>query len=133
MKTLTLKRIIENKDGMFGVLIDWDVPFALTLERQWLNNEPMLSCIPAGDYICKRVISPKFGDVFKIIGVEGRNNILFHKGNVIDHTEGCILIGEEFGSLDGKTAVLNSGKGFGEFMEKLKGLDEFKIIIEKRR
>lgn len=133
MKTLTLKRIAENKDGMFGVLIDWDTPFALTLEPQWLNNEPMLSCIPAGEYICKRVISLKFGEVFKIIGVTNRSDILFHKGNIIDHTKGCVVIGEQFESLEGKTAVLNSGKGFGEFMDKLKGLDEFKIIIEKKR
>ena len=133
MKVLTLKRIAENKDGVFGVLIDWDIPFALTLERQWLNNEPMLSCIPFGEYICKRVITPKHGEVFEVIGVPNRSAILFHKGNVMEHTEGCILIGEQFESLDGKTAILNSGKGFGEFMKKLKGLDEFKIIIEKRR
>ncbi len=133
MKVLTLKRIAENKDGMFGVLIDHDKPFALTLERQWLNNEPLLSCIPDGYYICKRVKSPKFGDVFEITGVQNRTNILFHKGNVVDHTEGCILIGEQFETLNGKTAILHSGKGFTEFMDKLKDVDEFRIIIEKKR
>ncbi len=133
MKVITLNRIAENKDGTFGVLIDWDTPFALTLERLWLNNEPMISCIPFGEYMCQRVVTPKHGEVFEVLHVPNRSAILFHKGNVMEQTEGCILVGEQFESLEGKTAVLHSGKGFGEFMERLTGLDEFKLLIEKRR
>ena len=35
---ITIKRIAANTYGTFGVLLDVDLPFALTLERQWLYN-----------------------------------------------------------------------------------------------
>lgn len=131
MKTLTLKRIAENEDGTFGVLLDGNTPFAVTLEREWLNNQPMESCISAGDYICKRVVTPKHGEVFEVTGVKNRTAILFHKGNVEDHSKGCILVGEQFETLDGKTAILQSGKGFTEFLERLKGRDEFQLAVKE--
>ena len=130
MKKLTLKRIAENEDGTFGVLIDGDTPFALTLERNWLSNKPNESCIPAGKYVCKRIISPRFGETFEITNVPGRSHILFHTGNLEEHSKGCILIGEEFGYLNGKVAVLSSRKGFKEFMDRLNGLSSFEIEIK---
>ena len=48
MKTLTIKRIAEIEDGTFGVILDGDTPFAVTLERNWLDNQANVSCIPAG-------------------------------------------------------------------------------------
>ena len=129
MKTLILKRIADNKDGTFGVLLDGQIPFALTLERQWLNNEKGKSCIPVGEYTCKRVLSPKFGDTFEVQNVPNRSNILFHKGNINYDTHGCLLVGEQFEKFDDKTAVLSSAKGFSEFMERLKGEKEFLLRI----
>jgi len=130
MKKLILKRIAENEDGTFGVLIDGNTPFALTLERNWLDNKPNESCIPAGKYVCKRIISPRFGETFEVTNVPGRSHILFHTGNLEDHSKGCILIGEEFGYLNGKVAVLSSRKGFKEFMDRLNGLSSFEIEIK---
>jgi len=130
MKKLILKRVAENEDGTFGVLIDGNTPFALTLERNWLDNKPNESCIPAGEYVCKRIISPRFGKTFEVTNVPGRSHILFHTGNLEEHSKGCILIGEEFGYLNGKVAVLSSRKGFKEFMDRLKGLSSFEIEIK---
>lgn len=129
MKTLTLKRVAFRSDGTFGVLLDGNIPFALTCEREWRDNETQASCIPPGMYHCKRVNSPKFGDTFEVTGVPGRSAILFHAGNTEDDTRGCILVGEQFGGLNGKLAVLSSKAGFGEFLRRLGSWDEFSFEI----
>lgn len=129
VKSLTLKRIATNEDGTYGVLIDQTTPFTLTLEDPWLANQKDISCIPAGSYLCKRVDSPKFGDTFEIMDVPHRDHILFHWGNTEEDTRGCPLIGEEFGFLNEKMAVLSSKRGFDEFLERTKQEDEFLITI----
>lgn len=134
----TVKRIADTPYGCFGVLGEWKnnmmIPFAVTLEPPWLNNEPNISCIPSGVYLIKRVNSPKFGDVFEVTNVEDRENILFHWGNKLPNTKGCILTAEKFGILDGKPSVLTShnspGEGFNEFMDKLKGTNEAWVLFE---
>ena len=127
---LKLKRVADNEDATFGVLINGDIPFAVTLEPAWEDNKKGISCIPTGPYRCKRIKSPKFGDTFEILDVLERTHILFHKGNSERNTQGCVLIAEEFGKLNGKAAVLASGRGFAEFMSILKEVDEFELTIE---
>lgn len=129
MKALTLKRISTNGHATFGVLIQDTEPFALTLERAWLGNHRNVSCIPAGVYTCGRVISSRFGETFEILDVPGRSNILFHKGNIPGDTAGCILVAERFEKLAGKAAILSSADGYGEFMERMEGVDEFSLTI----
>jgi hypothetical protein len=126
---MILKRVAANEYGTFGVLINNNVPFAVTLERPWNNNQRNISCIPTGRYVCKRVQSPKFGNTFEITNVTGRSHILFHKGNLDDDTHGCILIGEEYGKLKGEPAILASKKGFNEFKEILERENSFDLII----
>jgi hypothetical protein len=131
MKVLTLVRVVETEDGTFGVLLDTGVPFALTLERRWLRNAVGESCIPEGTYTCQRTLSPKFGATFEVTHVPGRTAILFHKGNLQDDTHGCILVGEQFGVLQGKTALLASGPGFEEFLNKLKNEVVFTLRVKE--
>ena len=135
---LKLVRISYSGEGTFGVLLAGgggphydDIPFCVTLERPWRNNAVGVSCIPVGNYICKRVASPKFGNTFEITNVPGRTHILFHAGNLVDDTHGCVITGEEFGILAGQSAVLSSGKAFREFMSKLKDTDKFALIIKE--
>ena len=117
------------EDGTFGMMLDMVTPFCLTLEREWRNNEIGESCIPDGDYTCRRVNSPKFGNTFEVCDVLHRTAILFHKGNLMDDSHGCIILGEQFEPLDGRNAVLSSGKAFSEFIERTKDIDEFKLSI----
>ena len=131
MKEIIIKRIAENDDGVFGVIVDTVTPFALTLENPDLNNLRNKSCIPVGEYICTRYSSEKYPDTFIVKDVPGRSYILFHVGNTDDDTAGCILVAEEFGFLHGETAILSSRKGFNEFMERLEGFDRFLLKIEK--
>ena len=133
MKGITLIRSWLDADRTMGILMDEDGPFALTLEDPWKDNQVNISCIPAGKYLCKRVLSAKFGDTFTVKDVPDRKYIRFHKGNTEDDTHGCILIGEEFGILDDQPAILNSGKGFKEFMDKLLGINDFLLNIRECR
>jgi len=129
MKKFTLIRIAYIPDGTFGVLLDEEIPFCLTLEREWKNNEKNISCIPRGKYVCKRVQSPKFGDTFEVLHVPGRSAILFHIGNIEDDTHGCIVTGEYYGKWKGKIAVRLSGKAVKEFKERTKDLNYFELEI----
>jgi len=127
---LTIKRIAHTDEGTFGVLIDtYGTPFALTIERPWLNNRSGESCIPTGTYTCRRVQSPHFGDTFEVMDVPGRSHILFHKGNLMEDSHGCIIVGEQFGRLDGKAAVLSSKAGYNEFKSMTSSVDSFPLEI----
>lgn len=126
----TLKRIAQDEYGTYGVLLkDGKTPVLVTLEDRWNNNEPYISCIPTGAYQCKRINSPTHGNVFEVTNVPNRTHILIHIGNIEDNTEGCILVGSEFETLKGKTAVTESTKAFEEFMGYVQGLDHFLLVI----
>jgi hypothetical protein len=63
--------------------------------------------------------------------VPGRDKVLFHAGNKIGDTAGCILLGETLGKLAGDRALLNSGATFKAFMDELQGVDEFHLTIRE--
>lgn len=129
MKTIIIRRIATGIHGTFGTILYKDIPFAVTLERQWLDNQTGISCIPDGEYRCKRVDSPRFNDTFEVTNVKGRTHILFHAGNIDDDSHGCILVGEQYEKLQGSPAILASKKGYGELMDIMADDDEFRLIV----
>lgn len=122
-------RIVESDEGTFGVLKINEVPVCVTLEPKDEENATNISSIPAQQYICKRVVTPKHGECFEVMNVPGRTSVLFHKGNVSGHTQGCIILGQKFGSLSGVKAVLSSKNAFYEFMFQLENHNEFHLTI----
>lgn len=133
MIKVEINRCFSRNDGTFGMLSIDSFPICLTLERQWQNNAKGISCIPAGSYLCKRVISPKFGRTFEVTGVPGRDAILFHAGNIDDDSHGCILLGEELSvwKADGSCSIASSKVAFLDFMARLSGIDEFELLIKE--
>ena len=129
MIVLDLLRVGQSRRGTFGVLRHGPVPFVLTLERPWQENQTGVSCIPAGQYRCRRVRSPKFGITFEVCDVPGRSHILFHAGNTLDETEGCILVGEEFSGTWDAPYLASSRRGFLELLSYLEGSSEFDVNI----
>ena len=101
----------------------------MTLEPPDRENERNVSSIPTGQYICKPWDSSKYGKTWHVADVYKRSGILFHPGNFVGHTQGCILLGSEVGKLKGNRAVLNSGKTFMKFLEALTGRDEFHLTV----
>ena len=123
-------RISSRPDGVFSVILVNNLPIAVALERPWLDNRKGESCIPAGNYLAKRILSPKFGETFEITGVTGRCNILFHAGNIMEDSHGCVILGESFNVWStGQCSVASSKIAFAEFMQVLAGIKEFPVEI----
>lgn len=128
MKTVTLSRSY-TKFGVLGYLEMPSGPLLRTLERPWVGNRPNISCIPPGVYICQRVQSPRFGETFEVTDVTGRTHILFHAGNFIKHSKGCVLVGLDTLIEKGELMVTNSREGFKDFMAALEGEQRFKLVV----
>lgn len=140
---LQLLRTERLADGVFGELIGVDVSLRLvTMEDDWRDNAPRLSCIPAGLYLLKRTIYHKHGyETFEVTGVKGRSRILIHPANTEEDVEGCIGVGMRRGFLHvakdedtgatnvTKHAVVGSKHAFGLFMEALADVDEADLEV----
>jgi hypothetical protein len=138
---MVLQRVPTTDGQTCGVLIWRGSAFAVTIEPPWKNNQANVSCAPARDgYRCVRVMSPRYGDTFELLGVgNGRSKLLFHWGNFVKDTEGCILVGERFVDVngDGVTDIGESksvaNNGFNEFTKLTAGLKEFTLDIRDPR
>lgn len=100
-----------------------------TLELPYVDNQHNISCIPTMGYYCSLYSSKKFGLVFKVLNVPNREGILFHKGNTVKDTHGCILLGNNYtlnSDLSG-CFLRNSKNAFDEFMSL--GLVDFNLKI----
>lgn len=129
LPTFRLTRLTTGSHGTFGAL-QWNGTIHCgTLELPWKANRPTESCVPAGTYRIRRVNSPKFGNVFALMDVDGRTGILIHSANKLSQLLGCIALGEQFAYLDGKPAILASGAAMKEFMDALVGYDEAILTI----
>jgi len=124
---IELKRISDNKDGTFGILIKNSVPLCVTLEDKWKNNKRNVSCIPTGEYVVEKYSGTKYKNVWKILNVPNRSNILIHWGNTHKNTEGCILCASRYGNLGKMYAILNSKRVFKMLRRELP--DRFKLTI----
>lgn len=129
---LELIRLEENdRFGTFGVLKINKQVFCVALEPSDRLNTPHVSSIPAQQYICKKIISPRYGETFEVVRVPNRTNILFHPGNAMGDTEGCILLAQHFGKLNHNRAILNSGVTFRNFVNKLRDYEEVHLTIKE--
>jgi len=119
------------RQGVFGAMkIDWE-PFCVTLEPPDQDNQRNISCIPPGQYICHRYSSERYGETWQVMFIPNRSSVLFHAGNIVRHTRGCILTAQHYGKLRGDLAVLNSGKTFKEFMRKTETCSELYLTIRE--
>ena len=126
---LDLIRVGQSSRGTQGVIRFGAVSFCLTLERPWEGNKENVSCIPPGRYRCERVRSPKFGWTFEVKHVPNRTHVLFHSGNTLEDTHGCILVGEEFSGTWDKPTLASSQRGFMEFLNMLDGVNAFELNV----
>ena len=135
MKTVRIIRVEQTLDGVFGALTIEGRAFCVTIEPPWRNNQRDISCIPDGEYICKQTMpdrSVKFGRTFEVMNVPDREDILFHWGNTIIDTEGCIIQGRYYGYVNSRNmrGVLASKATFTNFMNIMRREEEFKLVIK---
>lgn len=115
----------------YGTLLLPDGSVLHTLELPWKENQRNISCIPPGTYQCKfleRTASGRYTYIWIVLGVEGRSGILFHSGNLLKHTQGCILPGIKRGLLAGQSAVLSSRAAKMKMRDVLNDQD-FRLIV----
>lgn len=131
--TARILRLEENfQFGTFGAMLIGAQVFCSTLEPADLLNKSFVSSIPAQQYICERIIAPTFGETFQIMNVPDRENVLFHKGNIIDNTAGCVILGQYRDKLlQEKRALSNSGDTFKSFLDIMTGIDMFSLTIKE--
>ena len=109
MKDLTITRYVSDiQQGCRGQL-QVDGLRLHTIERPWIDNRPHISCIPTGEYYIEPTESPKYGDVWAIVGgsvsrhktdYSARFACLFHPANYASQLEGCIAVGRSTGVRD---------------------------------
>jgi len=127
---LELVRLEEADIGTIGILkINKRVRF-YTLEPPDFENEVRVSSIPVQQYLIKRHQSPTHGWTWKVLNVPRRSHILFHSGNYLDHTEGCILLGLSLISSP-KRGIGNSRSAHEMFMEDMNGFSEAHLTVQE--
>lgn len=128
------------KSGIFGELADEAGEWLLfTLEHSYFDENENVDAggyfpkipIVKGEYKCVRGTHQlKHGEpfeTFEILGVKGHDNILFHSGNVNEDSDGCVLLG--LTRDDDRNFITNSKNAFAFFMEQMKDVNEFKLIV----
>lgn len=129
MKPVFVLQRVYTDMGTFGKLYLNGSLVCHTVEKQWVNNEKSISCIPEGEYTVSPHNSPKHRSCFILeapslgvtkFGASQRTHILIHPANHEDHLEGCIAPGKQLGVVDNKWAVVDSRTA----------MDELKALID---
>lgn len=125
MTTHRLDRLFTANGGTFGRLTSAGGGVWASLEREWRDNRPRVSCIPPGRYRLLPWSSKRFehtrclvGDGVGIVPGPGivRSAILIHAANAPRELQGCIALG----TLDGsRSMVTGSRAAVRAFLEEL--------------
>ena len=105
-----------------------------SLELPWENNEPNVSCIPAGTYPAFFRISPSRGTrVLQLSDVPGRSYIQWHPGNYTHQIKGCLLPGKGMKFLDNDNIpdVTGSRQALQEIFEEIGDDDDIRITYNR--
>lgn len=133
---ISILRMRRSSQGTVGIVMADGMQYCYSLELPWRQNRNNISCIPAGEYKVEMKKSPKFGNVYWVKKVSGREGILIHSGNWAgdvsegfkSHVYGCILFGKQIGYLQGQLAILNSRITVKQFMNFM-NYKKFKLEI----
>lgn len=99
-----------SPDKTTGVLVFGNVDIK-TIERQWLDNRPMVSAIPEGQYLCKWSHMAEHNvDHYQLQNVPDRSAIFIHIATKPEQLHGCI------GSDRISVGALESWAGKEDFM-----------------
>ena len=95
MKTATVTRSYLPDRTVGKLTVHHDNLTLMTLELQDKNNQVNISCIPVGNYLCKRDHTGKH-QFYKVTEVDGRTDIEIHIARIPSHLLGCIGLGLKF-------------------------------------
>ena len=141
---VVVRRLETGDQGTFGVLTAGAFVCRM-IELPWRENRNSVSCIPPGEY----GLFPRWSKwrgylVYQLDGVPDRVAVQIHVGNVagdkslgwLSHSEGCLLVGREFGVLrpPGKRTqrgVLLSRPSMSGLMETLGRTGRHTILVQE--
>ena len=129
MTQAQIKRFECSERGTAGALLVNDELVCMTLERPWVQNAVNISCVPTGIYESEEFRSNRHGSTYKVLNVPNRSGILFHKGNEIVHSTGCILLGQMIRVKSGRLSLVHSALAFEEFKRVLLGVNQFTLRV----
>lgn len=133
--TLTLRREPTVAGVTHGTLAIDGAHLCMTLEdavreragvpvAEW--KVPAQTAIPAGRYPVTLTFSARFQRVLPLLaGVPGFSGVRMHSGNVIDDTEGCILVG----LTRAKTSIGSSRLALAALMARLHAAHEIEESV----
>lgn len=139
MKRIILQRFIHDKVTFGKLSLDWcKHPDIYTLELPFLNNQKNISCIPQGLYNLTPYNSKKYPNVFKLLNVSDRSDILIHVGNYAcdvivgggkfkSDTRGCILVGL---GIEEDIPMVTKSRAAMDFLRKAIGKDNCSIEVK---
>lgn len=137
---ITLDTMSFNNCTVGKLFVD-GVFLCYTMEKPWLDNAPMISCVPDGVYELNPTSSPKFGETYylespnlgvSLSGNTKRTHILIHKANKESQLLGCIAPVSSFGVFTGadEWCGLSSGVAYNKLMDILGG--NYHLLTIKR-
>lgn len=131
-----VNRFAYSYHGVFSHLLVNDFR-CFTLENPWADNQPNVSCIPAGIYTMRLGMynKPKVPyAAYELQAVPGRSLIKIHVGNTMDDVLGCLVTGRRLGWVKkpgkpARWAVTSSKLAFNAFMKAMGGVETAVIEI----
>ncbi len=138
MYTAIIQRYWSDESQTLGTLTLLDnnlnpIFAAISLERGWQDNQPNVSSVPIGEYLCVYEYSPAFErNLWELKDVPNRSECKFHTSNYWNQLNGCIALGDTAENIgqDFRLDVTNSGNTMETFHRLLRNESEIKVIIQ---
>lgn len=115
---IEILRVAQSPKETVGVLFVDGIPFCVTLELPYRENERNISRIPSNRYVVTIEATSKHGVIPVVHDVHDRNGILIHAGNSVADTEGCILVGLSFAESNRTVTLVESRKALAELIRR---------------
>lgn len=130
---LILTRQERQSQGVFSLLTGGPITL-YTCEHSYQNADGSWDAkVQPGEYVCVRGPHSLDGvhifTTYEITGVVGHTNILFHPGNTEIDSEGCVLLGLGFSTLNGMKDVSRSQEAFLAFINWQAGVERFTLKV----
>ena len=136
--------IFPDLQGTVGMFYIDDEFVCYTIEREWNNNLPFVSCIPPGEYDLFKFNHIKYGGTFVVynplldvyihrddrVNPSDRFECIIHPANFMHELQGCIAPAFEVGTFRGQWRSFQAREAMRLLQSKWRSRSINKLIIE---